>query len=173
MLYNVSQLLEDSTGSSSKHFMISERVHLDGPIVDVIDGEVNLLRTNQGIIAKAQVLIESPLVCSRCVRICDTQIGLDIEEEFFRVSDVSNKLNDDMLWEQEGTLIEDDNILDLSEVIRQYIIVNLPVKPLCKDQCKGLCQLCGVNLNELNCSCLDDSIDPKWASLLKFSENTI
>ena len=173
MLYNVSQLLKDPVGSLRRHSLAAESIHWDGSLLNLVDGDVNLLRTHQGIVANAQVSVESPVVCSRCITIYEVQMTLNIEEEFFRISDINLIPDQGVLWEQEGTLIDSDNILDLTEVIRQYAIAHLPMKPLCGSTCKGLCQQCGVNLNELKCSCLDDSIDPRWAGLLELSENQL
>ena len=173
MLYNVSQLLKDPVGSLRRHALAAESIHWDGSLLNLVDGDVNLLRTHQGIVVNAHVSVESPVVCSRCIRIYEVQMTLDIEEEFFRKSDINLIPDQDVLWEQEGTLIDSDNILDLTEVIRQYAIASLPMKPLCGSRCKGLCQQCGVNLNELNCSCLGDIIDPRWADLLEVSENQV
>ena len=61
---------------------------------------------------------------------------------------------------------QSDNILDLSEIIRQYTIAGLPMKPLCELDCIGLCQFCGKNLNKVDCTCNEGNIDSRWANLL-------
>jgi uncharacterized protein len=60
----------------------------------------------------------------------------------------------------------DGNEIDLSGYLREIIAISLPVKVLCGEECRGLCQNCGVNLNLATCSCEDDGwIDPKLAAL--------
>ncbi len=59
----------------------------------------------------------------------------------------------------------DGNEIDVSEYLREIIAMSLPVKILCVEQCRGLCQNCGVNLNSTTCSCEDGWIDPKLAVL--------
>jgi uncharacterized protein len=61
--------------------------------------------------------------------------------------------------------IDEHHILDLSEAIRQYALVNTPMKPLCKKECAGICPTCGKNLNEGKCDCPKDNIDPRWSKL--------
>jgi uncharacterized protein len=55
--------------------------------------------------------------------------------------------------------------IDLSEVIREQMILAIPEVVLCKEDCEGLCDKCGKNLNLLNCKCKEDEIDPRWAAL--------
>jgi uncharacterized protein len=55
--------------------------------------------------------------------------------------------------------------LDLKEVVREQILLNLPEQEFCGEDCKGLCQKCGTNLNLIDCKCEETEIDPRWAAL--------
>ena len=59
------------------------------------------------------------------------------------------------------------NEIDLSEEIREVLLLNVPLKPLCNPDCKGLCQHCGRNLNLEKCACAPDNQDPRWEKLRK------
>jgi uncharacterized protein len=61
-------------------------------------------------------------------------------------------------------LVEGDEV-DLTEIIREQILLNLPEQVLCKEDCKGLCPQCGANRNLIDCDCGEDEIDPRWAAL--------
>ncbi|MBM3157836.1 MAG: DUF177 domain-containing protein, partial [Chloroflexi bacterium] len=68
--------------------------------------------------------------------------------------------------------INENHILDLSEAIRQYTIMALPMKPVCREDCAGLCPHCGRNLNLGPCKCPPAPPDARWAPLLALrSEN--
>lgn len=54
---------------------------------------------------------------------------------------------------------------DLNPRVREAMILTLPIKPLCKEDCQGLCQLCGTNLNEKTCNCVRETVDPRWSRL--------
>ncbi|OGC91347.1 MAG: hypothetical protein A2W25_09195 [candidate division Zixibacteria bacterium RBG_16_53_22] len=54
---------------------------------------------------------------------------------------------------------------EISDRIRESIILELPLKPLCYEGCRGLCPMCGVNLNETECDCTPDKTDERWDSL--------
>ncbi len=58
--------------------------------------------------------------------------------------------------------------LDLTDDIRESVMLSVPLKLLCKENCKGLCPHCGVNLNRGTCSCKDENVDGRWESLKKF-----
>ncbi|MBC7899677.1 MAG: DUF177 domain-containing protein [Saprospiraceae bacterium] len=58
-----------------------------------------------------------------------------------------------------------DESLDLKEVVREQILLNLPEQIFCKEDCRGLCQKCGANRNLINCICEEKEIDPRWSAL--------
>ena len=57
--------------------------------------------------------------------------------------------------------------IDLAGIILEQLVVNLPIKPLCSDGCKGLCPKCGANRNTETCGCVDDDVDPRFEILKK------
>jgi uncharacterized protein len=61
-------------------------------------------------------------------------------------------------------MIEGDQ-LDLTEIVREQMLLNLPETVLCREECKGICPTCGQDLNEVSCQCDEDEIDPRWAAL--------
>ena len=63
--------------------------------------------------------------------------------------------------------IDEHNILDLTEAIRQYALLTVPMKPLCHQDCAGLCPTCGINLNQASCDCPPEPADPRWSELSK------
>lgn len=87
----------------------------------------------------------------------------------------------DMLFEHKlaQTLVDDGNDdyietpdfkLELDDIVISDILLSLPQKNLCKDDCKGLCQICGKNLNEGDCSCEKREIDPRLEMLKQFMD---
>jgi len=66
---------------------------------------------------------------------------------------------------EEALLIDEKHMLDLTEVVRQYLILYREQYPLCDEACAGLCPVCGKNLNEGPCGCQDAPQDPRWAAL--------
>ncbi len=101
------------------------------------------------------------LICSRCLDTFIYPIDVDIEERFTSSED---------LQDEELILVNGD-IIDITEIVERAIISTLPIKRLCKDNCKGLCQSCGVNLNKVTCSCDNEDIDLRLAGLKALFDN--
>ncbi len=168
MLYNVSQLLRDHVGAT-RHYQLQEDISdLDEtlkPLSDLV-GKVDLIRTNDGILVRADLRTSVELTCSRCLIPFATPVHFQIDEEFLPTIDVMTGARlpqtDDA---DEATQIDSNHILDLSEIVRQDLTLALPLVPLCRNNCQGLCPNCGKNWNEGDCECEEDEIDPRFAVL--------
>lgn len=99
--------------------------------------------------------------CYRCLSAVSEVLELDINESFINSADA--KQTD--LYPFEG------KVLDISKALNDNIILNLPMKQLCSNDCKGLCRKCGANLNEVQCGCDKDDIDPRMEGLNKYFDN--
>lgn len=95
------------------------------------------------------------LSCSRCLEIFSYPIHISVNERF------TNNLSD----EDDDLIFIDSDTIDITEIIVNNIISALPIKRLCNDNCKGLCQQCGTNLNKKQCSCDNNDIDIRLAKL--------
>jgi uncharacterized protein len=164
-------LLRQTTGAT-RHYEIKEPAGIVDPGLDLvgdISGQATLLRTQRGILVTAQLHQVVRLQCVRCL--VDTEAPLDfvIEEEFFPSIDLKTGLP--IRWDAEGeeiedaVLIDERHILDLREVTRQWLLVNLPARVLCRPACAGLCPVCGADLNVESCECDKQGGDPRWAAL--------
>ncbi|RMF92426.1 MAG: DUF177 domain-containing protein [Candidatus Schekmanbacteria bacterium] len=65
----------------------------------------------------------------------------------------------------------DDEFVNLVDIALEQVSLSLPIKPLCNEDCKGLCPECGQNRNERECRCKDNYIDPRFAILEKLKKN--
>jgi uncharacterized protein len=63
-------------------------------------------------------------------------------------------------------------VIDLDPVVREQLLLALPSYPVCQEACKGLCSVCGANLNERDCGCDRHVPDPRWAGLEKLKQKT-
>jgi len=119
-------------------------------------GEIRVTRTPQGILLQADLQTQTGLECVRCLT--DFQQGLNIN--FTELYAFSQRYVTDS-----GLLMPETGIIDLNPVLREYTVLEIPISPLCKPDCKGLCPICGNNLNESSCNHEDESGDPRLASL--------
>ncbi len=169
MEINVSQQLKAPIGNV-REYEISDPIDiLEIGVVSKVEGTVKLTRTNRGILAQGTLQTRIPVECSRCLKVFDYPLSVDIEEEYFPVIDVNSGTPLEIPEEPGGFTIDEHHILDLKEAIRQNILLAIPMKPLCREDCAGLCQSCGKDLNQGQCDCNKAEIDPRWSKLAKLS----
>ena len=132
-----------------------------------VRGEVRLTRTDRAILAEGTLHTEVEISCSRCLSPYIHHLTLDIMEEYFPTIDVVTGAPLDVPDDPACFTIDKNHVLDLSEAVRQYALMGIPMKPLCRDDCAGLCSSCGANLNLSKCDCPSETIDPRWLELAK------
>jgi len=148
---NMAQLLKEAVGST-RRYQLKEIASPD--TAQKIDGEVRLIRSQKGILVEGEVTTKVEAVCSRCLSPIDFPLTFKIiEEEFLPKTDVISGLPLSFGGEVGTLFINEEHILDLGEMVRQYFILTMPIKPLCHPDCAGLCPVCGSNLNQGACSC--------------------
>ena len=155
MHINVSQLLKEPSGSV-RTYDVAESV-TNGAGSHDVRGSVKLFRTSDGLWVSASLESSVPSTCSLCLEEYLQPLELVIDEETLSAGSLDD----------EGERLRiDDDILDLTEAVRQYLEIAPPMKPLCSPGCKGICPGCGTNLNHGGCGCDGDERDPRWGALL-------
>jgi len=119
----------------------------------------------QDIRLNGQLKAKFELACARCLEPVEHEVarkfdllyrplGADAGREELSVTSAEAEIG---YYEGEGLLLED--------VLREQVLLTLPLKVICREDCKGLCPHCGRNLNSGPCSCADPLEDPRWAAL--------
>lgn len=155
MYINLSDLREigvKKSVSKEVEFHDLEFVGREIEIKDVIKLDLDIYNTQDSFLLEGTIEADLILTCSRCLEKYESPVKLDISEEV---------LKSDM---------EDRDELFIDEIIVDNIILSLPIKTLCSETCKGLCPICGQNLNEGDCDCEVDNIDPRLQKLKDFYE---
>lgn len=167
MQMNVSQLLQAPVGTT-RNFQIKEVIDVinDGQL-HPIEGKVRMLRTSRSILVKGKLRTEVELTCSRCLSPFVSPLNLIIEEEYMPTVDVFTGIPLPLPDEPGSFTIDSHHILDLTEAVRQYSLLAIPMKPVCDNDCAGLCPICGQNLNQGPCDCSAQKIDPRWSTLIQ------
>jgi uncharacterized protein len=167
MELNVSTLLQEPVGSR-REYKFDEAADITGDGKEYgVQGECRLLRTRRGILVKCSLDSEIELTCGRCLSQFRHPLKISFEEEFLPTIDIASGMPLPQTDDAGAFTIDERHILDLVEPARQYTLMAVPMKPLCKADCAGLCQKCGNNLNQGDCGCPDEEIDPRWSELTK------
>ncbi len=124
---------------------------------------VNVLleKTKDHILIKVSINANRHCECDRCLREYDR--SFTNEYHMFYISDIQNKklYNEDVVT----VIRKDQDYIDISNDVREYILLSVPMKNLCKEDCQGLCPRCGSDLNFRQCICETEKVDPRWLAL--------
>jgi len=137
----------------------------EGRLLGDVEFTGELFRDGSKTHVKGAIRAEIELDCARCLEPVTLDLDVPFEDVFV---DSSLEPTNDELEVREDDLDESLVIggsVDMKEVIREQIILALPEMVFCGEDCRGLCDKCGTNLNLLDCKCKDDEIDPRWAAL--------
>lgn len=169
MIYNVAQLLKAPVGAS-------QRVELDPAdqldlrqdgvrLAGDVTGSIRMHRTNQGVLADGTVTVPVELQCDRCLATYSDTITFPLREQYYPTIDV---ITGEPLPATEDELvfpIDQNHLLDLREAIRQNLLLALPMRTICREDCAGLCPQCGHNLNDGPCDCQPEVQDSRFEAL--------
>jgi uncharacterized protein len=111
------------------------------------------------------VRTELELTCSRCLEPYRMPIDAAFDVRYLPASDAAAEGEREVAEEDLDTSIYRNDEIDLNEVLREQFYLALPMKPLCRDDCAGLCPQCGTNRNTGTCSCAAEFEDPRLAPL--------
>ena len=131
------------------------RLSADLELVDA-SGNVRFTRTQQGLLADVQFAGTVHGECARCLDDADIQVATKFNELY--------AFDSRSITESE-LLVPDDRIIDLGPLVREYLLLDMPINPLCKPDCLGLCADCGKNLNDSPHTHDEAHIDPRLSAL--------
>ncbi|MGB9674200.1 MAG: YceD family protein [Anaerolineales bacterium] len=154
---NVGFIINLPVGESRDFQFDISKIHLD-PDLDLtaLNGSAHITRTAQGLLTHVIMDAMTPSVCVRCLSDFDLHLHIDFTELY---AFSTNSLT------EEGMLLPENAQIDLSSIIREYMLLDIPISPICKVDCKGLCPICGENQNEVTCHHDDVEMDPRLSIL--------
>ena len=157
-----------SEGVHTYHFSAEpEHLGLGENFTKQVSVDVTLDKASREVSLKVEAGAIGRFVCDRCVDDFDRALVTAYRMVYiYDERDKGNYGDDQVHVIHEGT-----TVIDLSDDIRQFLLLAVPLKLLCGDQCKGLCPHCGRNRNHETCSCKTEEVDPRWETLQKQIKN--
>lgn len=107
-----------------------------------LNGNIRITRTPQGVLGQVDFKANMPATCVRCLEDYIQSLHTNFTELFSYKSHPTIEL---------GMVIPEDGNIDFAPLVREYLLLEVPIKLLCKEDCKGLCSICGENLNQTTC----------------------
>jgi len=173
MIFNVAQQMKAPVGTSLEYDLNEENARLDEDlkVIGPITGHVRLRRINQGLLADGRVDLTLEMECTRCLKQFEQQMHVPFEERFYPTVDIITGVAlpppDD---EEDAFPIDAHHLVDITEAVRQHVLLEIPMVTLCKEDCAGLCVQCGKDLNEGPCDCQPE-VDSRLSILQTLLQN--
>jgi uncharacterized protein len=122
---------------------------------------------------RGKIATEVELLCDRCAAPQRAPLEVEFDTRFIPQSEAAGESdNVELLTEDLGVAAYESGAVDLDELVREQIMLALPSRNLCREDCKGLCQKCGADLNAGECPCEQGETDPRWAALADWKKKT-
>lgn len=129
------------------------------------------LRTEKAgaeIMVKGDLRAEIKLICSRCLKEYNGKLTVPVDVVYHPVEELKDEAHLNEVKSEELDLdFYSGEEIDLIDLVKEQVELNIPMKPLCDDACKGICPKCGTDLNIRSCTCSVKDIDPRFESLKK------
>ena len=164
--FNVAQLLREYVGGSRRYDVTEPVLRLDDVLEmrDVV-GAVRFTRTASGVLVDVHARGTVVMECVRCLNPAVQHIEVRFRDEFHSRIDVTTGTPLPQPDEEDPFYLDELHMADVGEMLREYVLLELPMQPLCRPDCRGLCPECGADLNVEQCSCGSTSIDERFAAL--------
>ena len=143
---------------------IDERVNLS----EAAEVSGNVRRTGGAVFVTGHVEARAQLECDRCLKPIELPVSADFGLEYITGADYESSSVAALSEEELAVSVFDGESIDVDEIIKEQILLAVPARTLCREDCKGICPECGTDLNTGPCSCADDEVDPRWAALKSF-----
>jgi len=161
--FNVGFIAQQSIGYNRDFQFSFPIVHFQPEIVlQDFEGRIEVSRTTEGLLFRSKFQASINATCSRCLVNFEQKLKTEFTELFtFKTH----------AYEDTELIYPEDGNIDYGPMIREYFLLELPINPLCQDECKGLCPVCGNNINIKACNHGEETGDPRLAILKTLLED--
>src|SRR5687767_6978064 len=141
---------------------VDERVQLTEPAA--VTGKVRL--SGNQVFVNGHVETRAQVECDRCLKPVELPVSADFELEYITGSQYESGGGVIELTEAEMSVaVFDGEGIDVDEIVKEQVLLAVPTRMLCREECKGICPQCGMDRNTGECTCVTTDIDPRWAAL--------
>ncbi len=161
--------LDDDRGSLAHVYqaveldLADERVKITQPIS--VDGRVK--QSVSGVQIEGHLKTQIAVECDRCLKPVLFPVNTNFSIEYISEQDYKESAAAELTEKEMSLSVFDGETIDVDDIVREQIMLAVPARLLCGNDCKGICPTCGVDLNVHVCECSTSEIDPRWEALRK------
>lgn len=145
---------------------IDERVGLTEPAA--VNGKIRL--AGNEVFVNGHIETRAQVECDRCLRPVQLPVNADFALEYISDSEYESSEVAELTEEEMSVAVFDGQAIDVDEIVKEQILLAVPTRMLCREDCKGICPECGTDRNTGECNCVTREIDPRWAALKNLTE---
>jgi uncharacterized protein len=128
---------------------------------------VRASRSGHEVRLRGNISASAEVDCDRCLKTVSLPIETEFDVKYLPTEDYTSSEAAELQEEDLSVSFFDGETIDLDELVREQVLLAMPARALCGEECKGLCPICGADRNTNSCDCENHEIDPRWAGLLK------
>lgn len=165
--------LEDGKGRFAQEYrpeeldLIDERITLNGPVN--VAGSVR--RSGAEVVVNGRLSSRVSVECDRCLKAVELPISAEFRLDYITGKDYESSPSAELTTDDLDVSVFDGETIDVDELVKEQILLAVPDRTLCREDCKGICSTCGADLNDGACNCEQIEIDPRWEALKKLKND--
>lgn len=129
----------------------------------ILKGE--LTKENDRLTVVGSITADVGINCTRCLEPVDKRLDFEFRALYVAPETFGDEKDLELSASDMDTDVLSGESLNIAEIAREQILLALPARFLCSEDCKGLCEKCGTNRNLINCNCIEKETDPRWDAL--------
>ncbi len=159
--------LEGSKGDFARVYQpedlnpVDERVSLTAPAA--VNGKIRL--SGIQVFVSGHVETRAQVECDRCLKPVELPVSTDFTLEYISDSDYETSQAAELTEAEMSVSVFDGQAIDVDEIVKEQILLTVPTRMLCREDCRGICPECGADRDTGECNCVTNDIDPRWAAL--------
>ena len=137
----------------------------DAKLISPIDVKGKLTKGIVALTVEGEISAVAGMECTRCLQPVEHKLHIPFKTEFITAENYKAAKESELHEQDLDTAVYEGDKIDLTELVREQILLNLPEQVFCTENCRGLCEKCGANRNLIDCNCIEKETDPRWSAL--------
>ena len=138
---------------------------------DIAHASLRFLRFGKSVLVNGSIQISVSMRCSRCLGDFSYPLDIEFKEEYSPSEELDQEGEHELTGSELNLGFYTNDEIDTGELVKEQVLLAVPMKPLCNRECRGICPGCGINLNEGACNCSTENVDPRLAPLKRFMKS--
>ncbi len=130
-------------------------------LISPVKGNLSVKKIGPELVIQGEITVKAELECSRCLKSFSSEINVPVNVMYHPVEELKAEGKYEIKEDELDTGFYAGDEFDLLELVKEQVILNAPMKPLCRENCMGICPGCGTDLNVKKCNCNLNEVDPR------------